>query len=104
MFHKTNPFISFIVLLYMFSVHLSENGDVQFLQCSADCFTLDIHEMSCTCVFVSGVGGNLVAIQASRLSTSLHRLAKPGQLPNTALHGCPNVFSTYCGKGLSVDL
>lgn len=30
---------------------------------------------------VNGVGGNLVAVQASRLSTSLHRNGKPGQLP-----------------------
>lgn len=31
---------------------------------------------------VNGVGGNLVAVQASRLSTSLHRNGKPGQLPS----------------------
>ena len=30
---------------------------------------------------VNGVGGNLVAVQASRLSTSLHRIGKPGELP-----------------------
>lgn len=30
---------------------------------------------------INGVGGNLVAVQASRLSTSLHRHGKPGQLP-----------------------
>lgn len=30
---------------------------------------------------INGVGGNLVAVQASRLSTSLHRLGKPGELP-----------------------
>lgn len=30
---------------------------------------------------INGVGGNLVAVQASRLSTSLHRNGKPGQLP-----------------------
>lgn len=30
---------------------------------------------------INGVGGNLVAVQASRLSTSLHRNGKPGELP-----------------------
>lgn len=30
---------------------------------------------------INGVGGNLVAVQASRLSTSLHRVGKPGELP-----------------------
>ena len=30
---------------------------------------------------VNGVGGNLVAVQASRLSTFLHRQGKPGQMP-----------------------
>lgn len=31
---------------------------------------------------INGVGGNLVAVQASRLSTSLHKNGKPGELPN----------------------
>uniref|UniRef100_A0A6G1SGW1 Solute carrier family 41 member 1 n=1 Tax=Aceria tosichella TaxID=561515 RepID=A0A6G1SGW1_9ACAR len=31
---------------------------------------------------INGVGGNLVAVQASRLSTSLHRNGKPGELPS----------------------
>lgn len=30
---------------------------------------------------INGVGGNLVAVQASRLATSLHKTGKPGQLP-----------------------
>ena len=30
---------------------------------------------------INGIGGNLVAVQASRLSTSLHRNGKPGELP-----------------------
>lgn len=30
---------------------------------------------------INGVGGNLVAVQASRLSTSLHKIGKPGELP-----------------------
>ena len=49
---------------------------------------------------IVGVGGNLVAVQASRLSTGLHRTGKPGKLPKSALHGCSNVFTAFCGKGL----
>lgn len=30
---------------------------------------------------INGVGGNLVAVQASRLSTSLHKTGKPGSVP-----------------------
>ena len=43
---------------------------------------------------INGVGGNLVAIQASRLSTSLHRIGKPGELPlNFKLfHGPMEIF------------
>jgi solute carrier family 41 len=47
---------------------------------------------------VNGVGGNLVAIQASRISTYLHQRLKPGQLP----HDDKNVFHspcvTFCGR------
>ena len=46
-----------------------------------------------------GVGGNLVAVQASRLSTSLHKRATLGTLPKDAIHGCPNIISTYFSKG-----
>ena len=46
-----------------------------------------------------GVGGNLVAVHASRLSTSLHRRATLGELPKDAVHGCPNLIDTYFGKG-----
>lgn len=50
---------------------------------------------------VNGVGGNLVAVQASRLSTSLHQKSKPGVLPEEAVHGCPNPCWTFFGKGAS---
>ena len=37
---------------------------------------------------MNGVGGNLVAVQASRISTSLHQSGTTlGQLPETALKG-----------------
>lgn len=50
---------------------------------------------------INGVGGNLVAIQASRLSTALHQVSIPGVLPRNAVHGCPNPLTTFCGKGIS---
>jgi len=45
-----------------------------------------------------GVGGNLVAVQASRLSTALHRVSIPGRLPEDAVHGCPSPVSTFFSK------
>lgn len=50
---------------------------------------------------INGVGGNLVAVQASRLSTALHKVSVPGTLPVNAVHGCPNPCTTFCGKGIS---
>jgi len=54
-----------------------------------------------SCVFTvhcEGVGGNLVAVQASRLSTALHRVSKPGKLPENAVHGCPSPLWTFFSK------
>lgn len=48
---------------------------------------------------LAGVGGNLVAVQASRLSTSLHLKSQPGVLPDGAVKGCPNPISVFCAKG-----
>ncbi|KAJ8301508.1 hypothetical protein KUTeg_020495 [Tegillarca granosa] len=50
---------------------------------------------------INGVGGNLVAVQASRITTSLHLVSKPGKLPKNALNGCPNAFGAFCGKGMN---
>ncbi|ELT98347.1 hypothetical protein CAPTEDRAFT_158449 [Capitella teleta] len=50
---------------------------------------------------INGVGGNLVAVQASRLSTVLHMSATPGTLPDDATLGCANPFKTFFGPGLS---
>ena len=44
------------------------------------------------------MGGNLVAIQSSRISTSLHKASRPGKLPSFAIHGCPNCPSAFFGK------
>ncbi|CAH1266395.1 SLC41A2 [Branchiostoma lanceolatum] len=49
---------------------------------------------------INGVGGNLVAVQASRLSTWLHTRGKPGTLPEGAVHGCPNPVRTFFSSGV----
>jgi len=41
---------------------------------------------------INGVGGNLVSIQASRISTTLHRDCTPGQLPGTLPGASSPVF------------
>jgi hypothetical protein len=41
----------------------------------------------------------LVAVQASRISTSLHRDAKLGVLPAYASKICTNPISVFCAKG-----
>lgn len=42
---------------------------------------------------INGVGGNLVAVQASRLSTYLHLRSKLGQLPKSDQKLCINPWS-----------
>lgn len=48
---------------------------------------------------INGVGGNLVAVQASRISTSLHRDSFLGKLPHYASSVCLNPFSVFCTQG-----
>ncbi|XP_030815683.1 solute carrier family 41 member 2 isoform X3 [Geospiza fortis] len=48
---------------------------------------------------INGIGGNLVAIQASRISTYLHLHSIPGELPEEA-KGCYYPCRTYCGTGV----
>uniref|UniRef100_A0A8C5KIE4 Solute carrier family 41 member n=1 Tax=Jaculus jaculus TaxID=51337 RepID=A0A8C5KIE4_JACJA len=45
---------------------------------------------------ICGVGGNLVAIQTSRISTFLHMWSTPGVLPLQMKKFCPNPCSTFC--------
>ena len=47
---------------------------------------------------VLGIGGNLVAIQASRISTYLHLHSIPGELPEEP-KGCSYPFRTFFGSG-----
>ncbi|XP_023241903.1 solute carrier family 41 member 1-like [Centruroides sculpturatus] len=47
---------------------------------------------------INGVGGNLVAVQASRISTSLHQRTKLGILPTGDTKRCIDPFSAFFGK------
>ncbi|XP_035257468.1 solute carrier family 41 member 2 [Anguilla anguilla] len=47
---------------------------------------------------INGIGGNLVAIQASRISTHLHFHSAPGEIPEEA-KGCYYPCRTFCGTG-----
>ncbi|XP_053572933.1 solute carrier family 41 member 2 [Bombina bombina] len=49
---------------------------------------------------INGIGGNLVAIQASRISTHLHLHSIPGELPEDA-KGCFCPCRTFCGTGVN---
>uniref|UniRef100_A0A8C2TT04 Solute carrier family 41 member n=1 Tax=Coturnix japonica TaxID=93934 RepID=A0A8C2TT04_COTJA len=44
---------------------------------------------------INGVGGNLVAVQASRISTYLHMSGMPGESPETTPRKCPSPCSTF---------
>lgn len=46
---------------------------------------------------INGVGGNLVAVQASRISTELHRFGLLGRLPNH-MQVCISPCSAFCDK------
>lgn len=48
---------------------------------------------------INGVGGNLVAVQASRITTLLHLQKKKGQSNN--VKGCPNVCGTFCTSNIT---
>jgi hypothetical protein len=50
------------------------------------------------------VGGNLVAVQASRLSTALHQQGKPGEFRDIARYDaskmCPNPYKVFCSNSM----
>ncbi|CAL1297109.1 unnamed protein product [Larinioides sclopetarius] len=48
---------------------------------------------------INGVGGNLVAVQASRISTFLHQRSEMGTLPNSDTKICVDPFTAFFGKG-----
>lgn len=51
------------------------------------------------CTHATGVGGNLVAIQASRISTYLHFWSVPGVLPFKMKEHWPNPCVTFFSSG-----
>ncbi|CAL8335912.1 unnamed protein product [Merluccius merluccius] len=50
---------------------------------------------------INGVGGNLVAIQASRISTYLHSCSVPGSLPVQMASTWPDPWVTFCSEGVN---
>ncbi|KAK9966811.1 hypothetical protein ABG768_003902 [Culter alburnus] len=50
---------------------------------------------------INGVGGNLVAVQASRISTYLHMNALPIAEPNPTPQKCPTPWSSFFGSGVN---
>ncbi|NWY03312.1 S41A1 protein, partial [Nothoprocta ornata] len=50
---------------------------------------------------INGVGGNLVAVQASRISTYLHMSGMPGESSETAPRKCPSPCSTFFGSDVN---
>uniref|UniRef100_A0A3Q1I4E8 Solute carrier family 41 member n=1 Tax=Acanthochromis polyacanthus TaxID=80966 RepID=A0A3Q1I4E8_9TELE len=50
---------------------------------------------------INGVGGNLVAIQASRMSTYLHYWSVPGALPDKMNANCPGPCATFCSSDVN---
>ncbi|XP_045911805.1 solute carrier family 41 member 1-like isoform X4 [Micropterus dolomieu] len=50
---------------------------------------------------INGVGGNLVAIQASRISTYLHFLSIPGVLPYKMRQHWPSPYITFYSSGVN---
>lgn len=47
---------------------------------------------------INGVGGNLVAVQASRISTALHAAGPLGKLPKYVIKLCINPCSAFCAR------
>lgn len=50
---------------------------------------------------ICGVGGNLVAIQSSRISTYLHICSSPGALPLQMRSFWPSPRATFCSSGIN---
>ncbi|XP_048873225.1 solute carrier family 41 member 1 isoform X2 [Brienomyrus brachyistius] len=63
-----------------------------------------VSDFGCMAVFtpiINGVGGNLVAIQASRISTYLHFWSVPGVLPYKMRQHWPNPCVTFFNGGIN---
>lgn len=62
----------------------------QIVNLGLSCFPLSM--------LVSGVGGNLVAVQASRISTYLHMNGLPMGDPNPTPRKCPTPCTSFFGS------
>lgn len=62
----------------------------QIVNLGLSCFPLSM--------WVSGVGGNLVAVQASRISTYLHMNGLPMGDPNPTPRKCPTPCTSFFGS------
>ena len=58
-----------------------------------------LSEITLPYLFPTGVGGNLCAVHASRISTTLHQKADPSTASCKKLQGCLNPFTAFFGKG-----
>ncbi|XP_060897457.1 solute carrier family 41 member 3-like [Labrus mixtus] len=61
----------------------------------------DFEGMAVLTPVINGVGGNLVAIQASRMSTYLHYWSVPGVLPSETSRNCPGPCATFCSSDVN---
>uniref|UniRef100_A0A8D0GEG8 Solute carrier family 41 member n=1 Tax=Sphenodon punctatus TaxID=8508 RepID=A0A8D0GEG8_SPHPU len=61
----------------------------------------DFQGMAVFTPVINGVGGNLVAIQASRISTFLHFWSMPGVLPYKMRQHWPNPCNTFFSSGVN---
>ncbi|XP_054877627.1 solute carrier family 41 member 1-like [Poeciliopsis prolifica] len=50
---------------------------------------------------INGVGGNLVAVRASRMSTYLHYCSVPGALPVKMRADCPGPCAAFCSSDVN---
>lgn len=53
-------------------------------------------------MFITGVGGNLASVRASRLSTTMHQHGKPGEIFNEKKiepsPECPNPYKVFFSR------
>ncbi|KAM6927870.1 solute carrier family 41 member 1-like [Xenentodon cancila] len=61
----------------------------------------DFEGMAVFTPVINGVGGNLVAIQASRMSTYLHYWSVPGALPFKMRANCTGLCATFCSSDVN---
>lgn len=96
-----------LILHYAQFVH-ENNRLVQIINCSMGGLILDKAEQRFAPLalyqpVINGVGGNLVSVQASRISTRLHRDCAKGQLPQGLVTSWGSPFDVYLKRGTFVN-